>query len=155
MTIAYDFAPATAVQERCGDTPSAYSLCFTGIGVCAPKVAEETFVTWRNHGVPAEEERSDTRDPEEPERTKFPTDVVAPAAKRSFVPGDAAVKVPVVEAEFAKITEGSVCASVPEVFKTVRLLNAEDPVALPETVCWLVPERYTVPAPAVNVPLLV
>ena len=61
------------------------------------------------------------------------------------------VKVPVVEAAAAKMTD--CVAPVPEVLSIVRLLNAfAVPVIVPENVCWEELEAYTVPLPAVKVP---
>lgn len=92
------------------------------------------------HGTPADEERSHTRVADDPpfQLTLVNVDV---AAARNCAEVDAImVNVLVVEAEAPKITDW-VPPPVPDVFKMVRLYNAEEPVSVPDSVCCADPFR--------------
>ena len=126
-------APAHAFESRA----STFSAVGTG------GLVEMTY-----HGDPLTEDQSFTRLPGEPVTVKVGKVLVEPAAKTSAPPGFCALNEPVVEEFAAKV--------VVPVLRMVRLLNADEPVMVPEKVLFDegVPVAKTVPVFAVKVPEL-
>src|SRR3989344_880386 len=110
--------------------------------------------TLSSQATPADEERSHARVPAAmPFQSMFWKVEVAPAKNCAEVEGSM-VKVLDAETALEKMTD-CVASPVPIVFRISRLLKAQGLVRFPATVCWVVPERYTLPELCVNPTLLV
>ena len=77
---------------------------------------------------------------------------VAFSKNLSLVSGVIAVSVDEAETAAENMTDGSVCASLPELLVIMRLLNAESNSRVPDNVCVAAPSKKVVPPLWVKVP---
>src|SRR3989344_2737115 len=155
--------PVTPIGKFQHALPPALTLSVASISASFEQAFESRALTYEATRVPgtlspqvesAVEERSQTRVPAAmPFQSMFWKVEVAPAKNCAEVEGSM-VKVLDAETALEKMTD-CVASPVPLVFRISRLLKAEGLVRFPATVCWVVPERYTLPELCVNPTLLV